>query len=185
MAGLIAKRSDADLAKLIQAPDATMKAGGMPPLVASATEVSSVVAYLRSIGQRQEYSKRKVCRRRTPLRRACAEWKGGRDPRHVESTAGESRRGREVPRRPTGSDVVQPGKLPAANAEASGALPDAPSLYPTGARPVMEQMLKVPRFAASLIDITEEVSRPLNLRPSYITPKQTMRARGHACCYCE
>ena len=30
--GLIAKRSDADLAKLIQAPDATMKAGGMPPL---------------------------------------------------------------------------------------------------------------------------------------------------------
>lgn len=50
MAGLIAKHSDAQLAKLIQAPDATMKAGGMPPLVASATEVRSVVAYLRSLG---------------------------------------------------------------------------------------------------------------------------------------
>jgi len=49
LSGLIAKYSDAQLAKLIQAPDATMKAGGMPPLVASAAEVSSLVAYLRSL----------------------------------------------------------------------------------------------------------------------------------------
>ncbi|MBW4037607.1 MAG: c-type cytochrome [Acidobacteria bacterium] len=46
---LIAKRSDAQLARLIQAPDAAMKAGGMPPLVASVGDVSAVVAYLRSL----------------------------------------------------------------------------------------------------------------------------------------
>ena len=49
LAGLIAKKSDADLTKLVQAPDAAMKAGGMPPLVATPEEVSSVVAYLRTL----------------------------------------------------------------------------------------------------------------------------------------
>jgi ubiquinol-cytochrome c reductase cytochrome b subunit len=49
LAGLVAKRSDAQLTKLLQAPDAKMKAGGMPPLVAPPKEVSSVVAYLRSL----------------------------------------------------------------------------------------------------------------------------------------
>ncbi len=49
MAGLIAKNSDAQLMQLVQAPNARMKAGGMPPLVATPKEVSSVVAYLRSL----------------------------------------------------------------------------------------------------------------------------------------
>jgi ubiquinol-cytochrome c reductase cytochrome b subunit len=49
LGGLVAKRSDAQLAKLIQAPDATMKAGGMPPFAASAKDVTAVVAYLRSL----------------------------------------------------------------------------------------------------------------------------------------
>ena len=49
MAGLIAKNSDAQLAKLVLAPSARMKAGGMPPLVATPKEVSSVIAYLRSL----------------------------------------------------------------------------------------------------------------------------------------
>jgi ubiquinol-cytochrome c reductase cytochrome b subunit len=48
---LVAKQSNAQVAKLIQAPNAVMKAGGMPPLVASAGDVGSVVAYLRSLGQ--------------------------------------------------------------------------------------------------------------------------------------
>jgi ubiquinol-cytochrome c reductase cytochrome b subunit len=49
MAGLIVKNSDAQLMQLVQAPSATMKAGGMPPLVATPKEVSSVIAYLRSL----------------------------------------------------------------------------------------------------------------------------------------
>jgi ubiquinol-cytochrome c reductase cytochrome b subunit len=49
LSGLIAKRSDAQLAKLMRVPDAAMKAGGMAPLTGSATEVSSMVAYLRSL----------------------------------------------------------------------------------------------------------------------------------------
>ena len=49
MAGLIANHSDAQLAKLLQSPDAKMQAGGMPPLQAPPNEVSSVVAYLRSL----------------------------------------------------------------------------------------------------------------------------------------
>lgn len=49
MSSLVAKLSDAQISKLIQAPNATMKAGGMPPLVAPAGDVKSVVAYLRSL----------------------------------------------------------------------------------------------------------------------------------------
>ena len=49
LASLIAKNSDAELTKLVQAPDAAMKAGGMPPLIATPEEVSSVVAYLRTL----------------------------------------------------------------------------------------------------------------------------------------
>jgi ubiquinol-cytochrome c reductase cytochrome b subunit len=53
MSGLVAKLSDAQIAKLIQAPNATMKAGGMPPLVAPAGEIKSMVAYLRSLAPGQ------------------------------------------------------------------------------------------------------------------------------------
>lgn len=49
MGGLVANLSDAQIAKLIQAPNAKMKAGGMPPFVAPAKSVTSVVAYLRSL----------------------------------------------------------------------------------------------------------------------------------------
>lgn len=49
MGGLVAKLSDAQIAKLIQAPNAKMKAGGMPPFVGPAKSVTSVVAYLRSL----------------------------------------------------------------------------------------------------------------------------------------
>jgi ubiquinol-cytochrome c reductase cytochrome b subunit len=49
MAGLIAKHSDAQLAKLLQSPDSKMQAGGMPPLQAPAKEISDVVAYLRTL----------------------------------------------------------------------------------------------------------------------------------------
>jgi ubiquinol-cytochrome c reductase cytochrome b subunit len=49
MGSLLAKLSDPQIAKLIQAPNAKMKAGGMPPFVGPAKSVTSVVAYLRSL----------------------------------------------------------------------------------------------------------------------------------------
>ncbi len=49
LATLVAKRSDAQMTRLLEAPDAEMRAGGMPPLVGPPQEVSSVVAYLRSL----------------------------------------------------------------------------------------------------------------------------------------
>lgn len=53
MSGLVAKLSDAQIAKLIQAPNATMKAGGMPPVVAPTGDIKSLVAYLRSLAPGQ------------------------------------------------------------------------------------------------------------------------------------
>jgi ubiquinol-cytochrome c reductase cytochrome b subunit len=49
MAGLIAKHSDAQLTNLLHTPDARMRAGGMQPLVAPPAQVSSLIAYLRSL----------------------------------------------------------------------------------------------------------------------------------------
>ncbi|MEO6964649.1 MAG: cytochrome b N-terminal domain-containing protein, partial [Acidobacteriaceae bacterium] len=49
MAGLIAKHSDAQLTNLLHTPDAKMRAGGMQPLVAPPAQVSSLIAYLRSL----------------------------------------------------------------------------------------------------------------------------------------
>ena len=53
MSGLVAKLSDAQIAKLIQAPNPTMKAGGMPPVVAPPGDIKSLVAYLRSLAPGQ------------------------------------------------------------------------------------------------------------------------------------
>ena len=49
MAGLIAKHSDAQLAQLLHNPSAKMRAGGMAALNATPDQISSVVAYLRSL----------------------------------------------------------------------------------------------------------------------------------------
>jgi ubiquinol-cytochrome c reductase cytochrome b subunit len=49
LSGLVAKSSPAQLAKLIQAPNATMKAGGMPPFVGTQQDVTAMVAYVRSL----------------------------------------------------------------------------------------------------------------------------------------
>jgi ubiquinol-cytochrome c reductase cytochrome b subunit len=49
LGALVAKRSNAQLTELLHTPNAKMMAGGMPPLVASPKEVSSVIAYLRSL----------------------------------------------------------------------------------------------------------------------------------------
>jgi ubiquinol-cytochrome c reductase cytochrome b subunit len=53
IAPLIAKVADAQVTQLLQSPDAKMKAGGMPPVSASPTELGSLVAYLRTLAAPQ------------------------------------------------------------------------------------------------------------------------------------
>lgn len=49
LAVLIAGKSDAQLSTLLHHPDAAMRAGGMPPLTATADQEQSLIAYLRSL----------------------------------------------------------------------------------------------------------------------------------------
>lgn len=48
---LIAKRSDVQLLTVLKNPTAKMKAGGMQPVVASKQELTSLIAYLRTLGE--------------------------------------------------------------------------------------------------------------------------------------
>ncbi len=50
MASLIAGHSDAQIVHLLQVPSAKMKAGGMQPVTGSAAELTSMVAYLHTLG---------------------------------------------------------------------------------------------------------------------------------------
>ncbi|HUZ05307.1 MAG TPA: cytochrome c, partial [Acidobacteriaceae bacterium] len=49
LAPLIAKASDAQVAQLLQTPNAKMKAGGMPPFSGTPEERSNLIAYLRTL----------------------------------------------------------------------------------------------------------------------------------------
>ncbi|MHB1936395.1 MAG: c-type cytochrome [Acidobacteriaceae bacterium] len=49
LAGLVAGLSDQQLAKLVDHPNAKMRAGGMPPFTGSQAEESSLIAYVRSL----------------------------------------------------------------------------------------------------------------------------------------
>jgi mono/diheme cytochrome c family protein len=49
LAGLVANLSDAQLIELLQNPDTKMRAGGMSPLIAAPSQVTSLVSYLRTI----------------------------------------------------------------------------------------------------------------------------------------
>ena len=49
LAGLVAGLSDQQLAKLVDHPNARMRAGGMPPFTGSQAEESSLIAYVRSL----------------------------------------------------------------------------------------------------------------------------------------
>ncbi len=53
MAPLIAGVSETKLIGLLQNPNATMKAGGMPPFAGTAAQMSSVIAYLRTLSPPQ------------------------------------------------------------------------------------------------------------------------------------
>jgi mono/diheme cytochrome c family protein len=49
LAGPVAKLSDAQLIELLQNPDPKMRAGGMSPLIATPSQITSLVSYLRTI----------------------------------------------------------------------------------------------------------------------------------------
>jgi mono/diheme cytochrome c family protein len=49
LAGFVAQRSDVDISNLLRDPNAKMRAGGMSPLIATPEQVSSLIAYLRTL----------------------------------------------------------------------------------------------------------------------------------------
>jgi ubiquinol-cytochrome c reductase cytochrome b subunit len=53
IASLIGSRSDAQVLEVFTVPNARMKAGGMPPVVATQVELSSLVTYMRTLGASQ------------------------------------------------------------------------------------------------------------------------------------
>ncbi|MGC1870035.1 MAG: c-type cytochrome [Acidobacteriaceae bacterium] len=165
MAGLIAKRSDAQLAKLIQAPDATMKAGGMPPLVASATEVSSVVAYLRSLGPgKSTQTKSKPQKTRAgPALSAAATAKAPPAKQEAAKSAAT----------PT-SSASSKQEAPAVNSETSAGRAIFVSNGCTACHGMNAQGT---HFAPSLIDITKKYP-PTQLTDLLHHPKKAMRAGG-------
>ena len=54
MSALIAGQARAHVLRLIKAPDAKMKAGGMQPVTGSTAELTSVVAYLQTLGSTKQ-----------------------------------------------------------------------------------------------------------------------------------
>ncbi|MDE3148682.1 MAG: cytochrome b N-terminal domain-containing protein [Acidobacteriota bacterium] len=54
IAPLIAQISDAQLAQLLEHPNAKMKAGGMPPVSGTPDQRNSLIAYLRTLGPAQQ-----------------------------------------------------------------------------------------------------------------------------------
>jgi mono/diheme cytochrome c family protein len=165
MAGLIAKHSDAQLAKLIQAPDATMKAGGMPPLVASATEVSSVVAYLRSLGPGKSAQTKSMPQKTSagPAQSAPATAKAPPAKQEAAKSAAT----------PTSSASSKP-EAPAVN---GGTSAGRAIFVSNGCTACHGTNAQGTHFAPSLIDITKKYP-PTQLTNLLHHPKQAMRAGG-------
>jgi ubiquinol-cytochrome c reductase cytochrome b subunit len=165
MAGLIAKHSDAQLAKLIQAPDATMKAGGMPPLVASATEVSSVVAYLRSLGPGKSAQTKSK-----PQQTAAAPAKSARATAKAPPAKREAAKSAATP----ASSASSKPEAPAVNEKTSAGRAIFVSNGCTACHGTNAQGT---HFAPSLIDITKKYP-PTQLTELLHHPKKAMRAGG-------
>jgi len=165
LASLIAKRSDAQLAKLIQAPNATMKAGGMPPFVGPAKSVTSMVAYLRSLAPGKN-----VQAQQKPQKAAAAT---------ATQTAPAAGTPAEKSKSKTASATAKgpsPSKQPAA--------PDSPSASPgralfvsNGCMACHGKNAQGTHFAPSLIDITKKYP-PAQLTNLLHHPKKAMRAGG-------
>jgi mono/diheme cytochrome c family protein len=164
MGGLVAKLSDAQIAKLIQAPNAKMKAGGMPPFVAPATSVTSVVAYLRSLapgkgGQPQN----------KPQQAAAAA------PAQSGPAAAPAVAPKPTTESPTAAEPASAKQQPAAESPATSA--GRALFLANGCLACHGKNAQGTHFAPSLIGITKKYP-PAQLTDLLHHPKKEMRAGG-------
>jgi ubiquinol-cytochrome c reductase cytochrome b subunit len=165
LGSLISKRSDGQLAKLIQAPNATMKAGGMPPFVGPAKSVTSMVAYLRSLA---------------PGKNVQAQMK---PQKAAATTATQTAPAAGVPAAKSKSETASPtAKEPSPSKQQ--AAPGSPSASPgralfvsNGCMACHGKNAQGTHFAPSLIDITKKYP-PAQLTDLLHHPKEAMRAGG-------
>jgi len=163
---LIAKRSDAQLAKLIQAPNATMKAGGMPPLVAPANQVSSVVAYLRSLAPG------KSAQPQTKTQKSAKTAPANNEPAAAAAPAAKSKN------EAASATAKQPASAKHESAAASPATSAGRALFLTnGCLACHGKNAQGTHFAPSLIGITKKYP-PAQLTDLLHHPKKAMRAGG-------
>ncbi|HUY82568.1 MAG TPA: c-type cytochrome [Acidobacteriaceae bacterium] len=163
---LIAKRSDAQLEKLIQAPDATMKAGGMPPLVAPANEVSAVVAYLRSLAPGKNAHPQSKSSRATTAGHAKVEAAIAKKPAAKSGTAKSA----ATPASPASAKQKAP-------AVKEHALAGRVIFVADGCSACHGNNAQGTHFAPSLINITKKYP-PAQLTNLLHHPKKAMRAGG-------
>jgi ubiquinol-cytochrome c reductase cytochrome b subunit len=166
LASLIAKRSDAQLAKLLQTPNATMKAGGMPPLAGPASEVTSVVAYLRSLAPDKNAKQSTKPQEANSAKPAPSAPSTAKAPAAKPETAKTSAS-------PAGS-APEKTQAPAANSPNSAG---RTLFVANGCMACHGKNATGTHFAPSLIDITKKYP-PAQLTDLLHHPKPAMRAGG-------
>jgi ubiquinol-cytochrome c reductase cytochrome b subunit len=164
MGGLVAKLSDAQIAKLIQAPNAKMKAGGMPPFVAPAKSVTSVVAYLRSLAPG------KSAQPQNKPQQAAAAAPAQNGPAAAPSVASKP-----MTESPTAAEPASAKQETAAESPATSA--GRALFLANGCLACHGKNAQGTHFAPSLIGITKKYP-PAQLTDLLHHPKKAMRAGG-------
>jgi ubiquinol-cytochrome c reductase cytochrome b subunit len=170
LGGLVAKSSNAELAQLIQAPNATMKAGGMPPFVASAEDVTAMVAYLRSLVPGKNAPPQK-----TPQESAATGPAQG-EPAPEAAPASKP----ETAPATASAAPTTPGKPQTVAAAAAANSPTAPGralFLANGCLACHGKDAQGTHFAPALIGITKKYP-PAQLTDLLHHPKKEMRAGG-------
>ena len=172
MAGLIAKHSNAQLAALVKAPNATMKAGGMPPLVATPKEVKSAIAYLRSLAPGNSAKAQTA-----PAGAASTEVPAATGPEAASAPADQSKAAAAPPSAAKGaSPALASAEAPAPAANADETAGRALFLQ-NGCLACHGRDARGTHFAPSLIHITK-LYPPVQLAYLLRHPKKEMRAGG-------
>lgn len=164
MGGLVAKLSDVQIAKLIQAPNAKMKAGGMPPFVGPAKSVTSVVAYLRSL------SPAKGAQPQNKPQQAAAAAPAQNGPAAASAAASKPVTGSPTAAVPASAKQETPAESPATSAGRALFLAN-------GCLACHGKNAQGTHFAPSLIGITKKYP-PAQLTDLLHHPKKEMRAGG-------
>jgi mono/diheme cytochrome c family protein len=164
LGGLVAKSSDAQVAKLIQAPNATMKAGGMPPFVASPKDVTSMVAYLRSLAPG------KTVQPQTKAQETSATTPAQNGPAAVATPAAKPNT--------ESATAAEPASAKAQSASSNLATSAGRSIFlANGCLACHGKDAQGTHFAPSLIGITKKYP-PAQLTDLLHHPKKEMRAGG-------